>query len=93
MFGMIAIAQVAMVVFMRWLVVRFMLRRMQRGGAGPAIVGIIGTVVIYGMIKAMEFQGFRLWLGSGWLPHFLCFAVPGVVLAVLLMPSRLQRHQ
>ena len=55
----IAVAQVAMVVFMRWIVFRLMMRKVDPVGWGGAARCIVGAFVIYGMVKVLEIAGVR----------------------------------
>lgn len=90
--ALIALAQVLMVFAFRWILFRMILRGRPRGdirGIGP----LVGVIVIFTMVKLIEFQGFRLWSGSGDLGKFLVFLVPSLVLLVFMSPRRLVRFQ
>jgi len=89
MLVLIAAAQVAMVIFMRWIVFRLMLRKVDPVGWGGAARCIVGAFVIYGMVKVLEIAGVRLWFDSGRWVLYLCFAAPSFILAALFTPSRL----
>lgn len=86
--GLIALAQVIMVFTMRWAVFRLILRR-RRPGDLRGMVPTIWVLVIFGMVKCIEYQGFRLWSSSGSIMQFLLFLGPSLVLAVPLTPARL----
>ena len=86
--GLIALAQIIMVFAMRWIVFRLILRR-RRTGNLRGVVSFVGVIVIFAMVKIIEYQGFRLWSNSGSIMQFLLFLVPSLVLAVLLTPARL----
>jgi len=85
----IATAQVAMVTFMRWIVFRLMMRKVETVGWGGAVRCVVGAFVIYGMVKILEITGVRLWSDSGRWVLYLCFAAPSFILAALFIPSRL----
>ncbi len=89
---LVAAAQTVMVLVMRWIFFRFMMRNVDPAGMRRAVRCIGGVVVVYGMIKAMEIVGLRLWSGSGSLAHYYCFALPVFVLAALLMPGNLESY-
>lgn len=89
MLVLIATGQVAMVIFMRWIVFRLMMRKVDPVGWGGAVRCIVGAFVIYGMVKVLEITGVRLWSDSGRWVLYLCFATPSFILAALFIPSRL----
>lgn len=86
--GLIALAQIVMIFAMRWIVFRLILRRRGPGDLRGA-VPMIGFLVIFAMVKLVEYQGFRLWSESGLILKFLLFLVPSLILAVLMAPARL----
>jgi hypothetical protein len=90
--GLVAAGQTILVLAMRWIFFRLMMRNVDPAGLRGAVRCVGGVVVIYGMIKAMETVGLRLWSGSGWLAHYYCFALPYLVLMVLMMPARLVEY-
>ena len=90
--GLVAAGQTILVLAMRWIFFRLMLRNVDPAGLRGAVRCVGGVVVIYGMIKAMETVGLRLWSGSGWLAHYYCFALPCLVLMVLMMPGKLVEY-
>ncbi len=92
MLVLIATAQVAMVVFMRWIVFRLMMRKVNPVGWGGAARCIVGAFVIYGMVKVLEITGVRLWSDSGRWFLYLCFAASSFILAALVVPSRLVEY-
>lgn len=81
--------QVLMVLAIRWIFLRFMLRNTAVGSRQTALRYLIGTVLLYGLVKVIEFEGFQLWRKSGVLSQFLVFALPSYFLTVILMPPRL----
>lgn len=90
--ALIALAQSLMVFAFRWILFRLILRRRPRGdirGIGP----LVGVIVIFSMVKLIEFQGFRLWSGTGDLGKFLVFLMPSLVLVGFMSPGRLARFQ
>lgn len=90
--ALIALAQSLMVFAFRWIFFRLILRRRPRGdirGIGP----LVGVIVIFTMVKLIEFQGFRLWSGTGDLGKFLVFLMPSLVLVGFMSPGRLARFQ
>ncbi len=82
-------AQVLMVLAIRWIFLRFMLRSTAMGSRQEAFGYLIGTALLYGMVKVIEFEGFQLWRESGILTQFLVFALPSYFLTLILMPPRL----
>lgn len=89
---LIALAQSLMVFAFRWILFRMILRRRPRGdirGIGP----LVGVIVIFTMVKLIEFQGFRLWSGTGDLGKFLVFLLSSLVLVDFMTPGRLARFQ
>ena len=69
---LVALAQSLMVFSMRWILFRLILRRPPTGGL-RGVVPLVGVIIIFTMLKLIEFQGFRLWSGSGQLAKFLIF--------------------
>lgn len=92
MLTLIVIAQVAMVIFMRWIVFRLVMRNVNpvdwRGAARCAA----GAVTLYGMIQVLGIVGVRVGAESGRLSLYLCFASPGFILAALFNPHRLGNY-
>ena len=86
--GLIAVAQIFMVFAMRWIVFRLILR-CRRPGELRGGVPLVGVIVIFAMVKIIEYQGFRLWSNSGSIMQFILFLAPSLVVAVLLTPARL----
>jgi hypothetical protein len=90
--ALIALAQVLMVFAIRWILFRLILRGRASGDLrGIAPVG--GVIVIFAMVKLIEFQGIRLWSATGDLGKYLVFFLPSLVLVVFMAPSRLIRFQ
>jgi hypothetical protein len=89
---LIALAQSLMVFSIRWILFRLILRRRPPGDL-RGIVPLAGVIVIFGMVKVIEYQGFRLWSGSGELAKFLVFLMPCLVLMVFMSPRRLAQFQ
>jgi len=88
--GLIVLAEIVMVFAMRWVVFRIILRR-RRSGDLRGAVPLVGVIVIFAMVKLIEYQGFRLWSKSGSILEFLLFLAPSLVLAVLLTPTWLAK--
>ena len=88
--GLIVLAQIVMVFAMRWTIFRLILRRRGPGDLRGG-VPLVGVLVIFAMVKLVEYQGFRLWSASGSILEFLLFLAPSLVLAVLLTPARLAK--
>lgn len=84
--------QVLMVLAIRWIFLRFMLRSTAKGSRQASLCCLIGTALLYGLVKVIEFEGFRLWLESGILTQFLWFALPSYLLTLILMPPRLVEY-
>ncbi len=90
--ALVAAGQTVMVLVMRWIFFRFMMQNVDPAGLRGAVWSIVGVVVVYGMIKATETAGLRLWSASGWMAHYYCFALTGFILAVLLLPGNLRNY-
>ena len=89
---LVALAQSLMVFSMRWILFRLILRRPPTGGL-RGVVPLVGVIIIFTMLKLIEFQGFRLWSGSGQLAKFLIFLVPSLALMLCMTPRRLVQFQ
>jgi hypothetical protein len=76
--GLVATGQTILVLAMRWTFFRLMMRNVDPAGLRGAVRCVGGVVVIYGMIKAMEAVGLRLWSGSGWLAHITALPSPAL---------------
>ena len=85
----IVVAQALMILVIRWVFLRFMLRGAIRGSGQTVIRCLLGMLLLFGMVKVVEFEGFRLWIENRVFVQFLVFAVPSYILAAVLMPSRL----
>jgi len=90
--ALIALTQVLMVFAIRWILFRLILRHRGLGDL-KGFVPLAGVIVIYAMVKIIEFQGFRLWSETGDLGKFLVFLVPSLVLLTLMSPRLLARFQ
>jgi uncharacterized membrane protein SirB2 len=87
---LIALAQSLMVFSIRWILFRLILRRRPPGDL-QGIVPLVGVIVIFTMIKLIEYQGFRLWSASGDLGKFFVFLPISLVLMFFMFPRRLAR--
>ena len=90
--ALIAAVQLAMVLYMRWIVFRFMMRKTSISDWRGAVGCIVGAAVVCGMIRVLGLTGQHLWCESGRWSAYLCFAVPGFILAILFIPNRLEHY-
>ena len=93
--GVAALVLVTLAVFFRWLFFQYLIhpKRLRPGSWKAAIVGVLGALLIYALIKSVEISGFILWLQVSSWPHYLAFAVPGCLLSFLAIPPWLMRHK